>query len=489
LVINAGTGGTVNSGGTYMPGSTQTITATANPYYSFSSWSGTGCSGGASSTVTMNSNIICTANFTANTVTTPSTPTVTANTANTVTTWSWGASTCITGSTAEYQYDYTISPSGYDSTWTGPQAGTSVFFTTSQTAQTYTVAIQARCYNATTNTYSSWSASGSAAYYRPNVTTYSLTTTAGSGGTVSAGGTYNSGDTPTITATASANYTFSSWTGDTGCSGVASHTITMDANKSCTANFSIITYSLTLAAGGGGSVSGGGTYNSGSAPTMTASANTYYTFSSWSGSAGCSGVSSHTITMDAVKSCTANFTYTPPSFTLSLSAGTGGSVGGAGTYTLGSTPTITAYPSTDYTFSSWSGSAGCSGVSSHTITMDAIKSCTASFTYAPILPIPPTPTISVTQLDSTHTEFSWPSYNCGTGASNRWEALYTISPTGYSSGWHTQAALWPEVTVVSNSFITSTRYQTYTLQVKAMCWKNEVWGAWSGIGTASYYRP
>ena len=66
---------------------------------------------------------------------------------------------------------------------------------------------------------------------------FTLTTIAGTGGTVNTGGTYNSGATPTITATPNATYIFSSWSGSVGCSGVASHTITMDENKSCTANF------------------------------------------------------------------------------------------------------------------------------------------------------------------------------------------------------------------------------------------------------------
>jgi type IV pilus assembly protein PilE len=69
--------------------------------------------------------------------------------------------------------------------------------------------------------------------------TNALTLTAGTGGTVSQSGTspYTGGATPTITATASSNYVFSSWTGSAGCSGAASHSITIDANKSCIANF------------------------------------------------------------------------------------------------------------------------------------------------------------------------------------------------------------------------------------------------------------
>ena len=210
------------------------------------------------------------------------------------------------------------------------------------------------------------------------IITYTLTTIAGTGGSVSAGGTYNNGSTPTITATPSSGYQFSSWSGSTGCSGTASHTITIDATKSCTANFTIITYTLTTIAGTGGSVSAGGTYNTGSTPTITATPSANYLFSSWSGSAGCSGTASHTITMDADKSCTANFTII--TYTLSTNAGVGGRItAGGGTYNAGSTPTITATPDDYYRFISWSGSTGCSGNASHTITMNANKSCSASF--------------------------------------------------------------------------------------------------------------
>lgn len=67
---------------------------------------------------------------------------------------------------------------------------------------------------------------------------YYLTLIAGSNGSVSASGSYDPGTVQTITATpSSTNYSFGSWTGDSGCSGLASHTITMDNNKTCTANF------------------------------------------------------------------------------------------------------------------------------------------------------------------------------------------------------------------------------------------------------------
>lgn len=46
--------------------------------------------------------------------------------------------------------------------------------------------------------------------------------------------------------------------------------------------------------------------------------------------------------------------FTPPTFIISLSAGAGGTVSGAGTYDVGSTATIKATPSTGYRFVKWS---------------------------------------------------------------------------------------------------------------------------------------
>lgn len=70
-----------------------------------------------------------------------------------------------------------------------------------------------------------------------NTATNILTIITGTGGTVNTGGTYNSGSPQIITATPNANYIFGNWSGSLGCIGSASHTITLDANKSCTASF------------------------------------------------------------------------------------------------------------------------------------------------------------------------------------------------------------------------------------------------------------
>jgi len=147
--------------------------------------------------------------------------------------------------------------------------------------------------------------------------TCSLTITAGSGGiTDPSPGTYNHdyGAEITITATPNSGYTFSGWTGDvpSGQENDNPITITMDSDKSVTANF-VRPYTLTIAAGSGGTTDpapGTYTHDSGTQVSVRAMPNSGYQFSSWSGDA--SGTTNPiTITMDSDKSITANFSAIP----------------------------------------------------------------------------------------------------------------------------------------------------------------------------------
>jgi hypothetical protein len=166
LTLNAGTGGTVSGGGTYIAGSLKTISAKPNGGYSFSNWSGSsGCGGAISHLVSMDSNKLCKANFVITTLSPPSAPIVAISTTNTTSVWSWPAVTCATGNTARYQYRYSISPLGFVSNpeW-NTTSGKSVSFTTSNENQTYIVAVRAECYDAVSS--SSWSDTSSASYFR-----------------------------------------------------------------------------------------------------------------------------------------------------------------------------------------------------------------------------------------------------------------------------------------------------------------------------------
>ena len=132
------------------------------------------------------------------------------------------------------------------------------------------------------------------------------------------------------------------------------------------------------------------TYAAGTVVTLKATPARGSTFTGWSGA--CSGVGPCVVTMDADKSVTATFgSPSPGGFTLTVTkAGTGaGSVTStpAGiacgadcseTYTAGTVVTLTAKASRGSTFSGWSGA--CSGTGACTVTMNASKSVTATFT-------------------------------------------------------------------------------------------------------------
>ncbi len=213
---------------------------------------------------------------------------------------------------------------------------------------------------------------------------YTLTTAASpaAGGTVNGGGTYASGTVVTLTATPAAGYTFSGWSGDaSGSTGTI--TVTMNGNKTITANFQplVTNYSLTTAANpaAGGTVSGGGTYVSGTVVTLTATPAAGYTFSGWSGDAGGSSASI-TVTMDANKTITANFQAAVTNYTLTATVNpvNGGTVSGAGTYASGTAVTVTAAPAAGYVFTGWSGDASGTNASV-TVTMNGNKAVAANF--------------------------------------------------------------------------------------------------------------
>ncbi len=92
---------------------------------------------------------------------------------------------------------------------------------------------------------------------------YTLTASAGDGGSVSTlGGSYNKGTQVSITATASEGYRFTGWSNGSSDNPV---TVTLNSNTSITANFEQIpVYSISVSAEEGGSVSSeGGDYSEG----------------------------------------------------------------------------------------------------------------------------------------------------------------------------------------------------------------------------------
>lgn len=146
--------------------------------------------------------------------------------------------------------------------------------------------------------------------FTASTTTYTLAVTTANGTVTKSPDktAYTSGETVTLTAIANAGYSFGSWTGSaTGTTNPV--TITMNGNKTVTANFTQNTYTLSVTAANGtvAKLPNTATYTYGQVVTLTATPNAGYSFASWTGST--TGTTSPvTVTIDGNKAVTANFT-------------------------------------------------------------------------------------------------------------------------------------------------------------------------------------
>ena len=166
--------------------------------------------------------------------------------------------------------------------------------------------------------------------------TYTITATANptEGGTVSGAGTYNHGESCTLTATAATGYTFVNWTkGGSVVSTNAAYTFTVTEAGAYVANFQINSYAITATANptAGGTVSGGGTYNHGESCTLAATAATGYTFVNWTkGGTEVSTNAAYTFTVTEAGDYVAHFQALTYAITATANPTEGGTVSGDG---------------------------------------------------------------------------------------------------------------------------------------------------------------
>ena len=133
---------------------------------------------------------------------------------------------------------------------------------------------------------------------------YTLTATAGDGGSVTGGGTFSSGTQVSLTATPNAGYSFSGWSNGSTANPL---TVTINSNTSITANFEVLinSYTLIVVSTDGGSVSSeGGEYEEGTEVTITATPDEGYEFTGWSDG---ESSQSRVITINSDISLTAEF--------------------------------------------------------------------------------------------------------------------------------------------------------------------------------------
>ena len=221
--------------------------------------------------------------------------------------------------------------------------------------------------------------------------TYTLTMEVnGSGSTTPAVGDHDiyEDEVVDITATPADGWTFAGWTGDVADTSANPTTVTMDANKTVTANFSEIpTYTLRMQTSGNGSTlptAGDHPYREGQTVTIEALPGAGYLFVNWTGDVADASANPTTVTMDSNKTITAHFTSV--THTLTIASTDGGSTSpseGDYLYAEGVSVPITANADDGWTFVSWTGS-GVGAVdnpleASTFITMNADYSITANF--------------------------------------------------------------------------------------------------------------
>ena len=209
---------------------------------------------------------------------------------------------------------------------------------------------------------------------------------------------YIDGTSVSLTATANTGYTFANWSG--ALSGnQATMSLTMNGDKSVTANFSLICYTLTrnVQPNNGGNITpnlpkspdcpANGQYTYGAVVSLTATANTGYTFANWSGALS-GNQATRSLTIDGNKSVTANFSAICYTLVLNVDPDNTGIINvnpvkspgcpADFQYTYDTVVTLTAMPNAGYRFVNWSGDL--SGPQNpKSLTMNGDKSVTAHF--------------------------------------------------------------------------------------------------------------
>lgn len=185
--------------------------------------------------------------------------------------------------------------------------------------------------------------------------------------------------------TAANNYTFAGWFDTDASTGGTQLTTSTKctSNKTWYARWTVTYKNYTVTWNGNGGTpsksSSSFHYNDalGTLPTAT---RTGYTFKGWSTSA------SGSVNVSTTTKVTGNVTYYAVwqinSYTLTVTAGTGGTVSGSGTYNYGATATLKATPSAGYHFVKWSdGNTN----ASRTVTVTGNATYTATFEQDPYL--------------------------------------------------------------------------------------------------------
>ena len=394
LTTSSSAGGSVTTPGEgaypYDHGSSVAITATAQPNYHFVNWTGTAVdagkvadAGSASTTVTMDADYTLQANFAID----EKTLTISSTAGGSVTTPGEGAFPYDHGTSAAV----TAAPDDnyHFVAWTGTAVDAGKVGDASAASTTVTMDAN---YTLQAN-------------FAIDEKTLTISSTAGGSVTTPGEGAfpYDHGTNTTVTAAPDDSYHFVAWTGTAvdagkvGDAGSASTTVTIDADYTLQANFTVDLRTLTVSSTAGGVVStpgeGAFQYDHGTNTTVTAAADDNYHFVAWTGTAvdtgkvADAGSASTTVTIDADYTLQANFALDQKTLTISSTAGGSVTTPGEGAYPYdhGSSAAVQATAQPNYHFVTWTGTAadagkvGDAGSASTTVTMDVDYTLQANF--------------------------------------------------------------------------------------------------------------
>ena len=330
--------------------------------YTFTGWTGTGLSS-ATKSVTVSKGSTGNRSYTANWSANGYTVSFNYNKPSTATGTMSGNGTTSKGVTYATAYGTLPQPSipgwAFNGWYTAASGGSGISATTTYTA----VGNQTLYAHWTLNTYSiSYNANGGS--LSGQKTSYNVNT-----------------DSFTLPTPTKNGYTFTGWTGSNGTTAQKSVTIAKGStgNKSYTANWTPVNYTISYNANGG-SLSGQKTsYNIETANfTLPQPTRSGYTFTGWTGSNGTAAQKSVTITKGSTgnKSYTANWSINAYTIGYTLN---GGSISGQPTsYNVESANFTLPTPSkSGYTFTGWTGT----GLSGLTKTVTVSKGSTGNRTY------------------------------------------------------------------------------------------------------------
>ena len=403
VTANPEAGGSVTGAGVYVYGATANLTATANEGYTFVNWTKDGEVVATTPTysITVTESASYVANFSLNSY-------VISATANPVAGGSvTGAGTynhfetCTLTATANEGYTFI--------NWTkdGIEVSTSMSYSFTVTeAASYVAHFQINSYeitamaNPTTGgtitgdgtynygqnciltaiasegyTFVNWTKNGQVVSTSPNysftvtesaafvanfdLNSYEITAIANpaDGGSVTGVGTYNHFETCTLIAIPDVNYIFLNWTmNGTIVSTSATYSFTVVEAGNYVANFVPNEFQINVSANpsNGGIVTGAGVYNYGTTATLTATANTGFTFVNWTKDGiEVSTNAIYSFTVIEAGSYVAHFVRNNYEIIAIADPTDGGTITGAGTYSYGSICTLTASANEGYTFVKW----------------------------------------------------------------------------------------------------------------------------------------